>query len=112
MSASDKIALKQLIVSKALAGRSFELEMATKFKQHSAKLQEELKLSTLLPYLSKYKVLSAEEVEQINGHEPALRSKVVLEMVAKKGTAGIIGFVDCLKESDDHKKLGELFDPG
>ena len=111
VSPGDRIALMQLERSKELAGRSLELEYLTKLRSHESRLLEEINFPSLLPYLKKHKILSPEEVEKLNNTEPSQRNKELMSLVMTREVHTVVGFVECLKESSEHKELAKLFEP-
>ena len=106
LSSSDKILLLQLV-----SKEKSELELESKFKQHKAKLVEEINVPTLLPYLQKHQVISREESERLNSTSLSERTAELLHIVSSKGPRALPKFFDCLSESPEHKELGSLFGP-
>ena len=106
LSSSDKILLLQLV-----SKEKSELELESKFKQHKAKLVEEINVPALLPYLQKHQVISREESERLNSTSLSERTAELLHIVSSKGPRALPKFFDCLSESPEHKELGSLFGP-
>ena len=88
-----------------------EKRVGEKFEQHHGRLEAEIQLSSLMPYLQKQHVLSAEENEILMDVEPERRNRELLEILVKKGPQLLVRFVECLEASPENKPLAALFSP-
>lgn len=86
--------------------------MLKRFKQHAKRLEEELKVSELLPHLLKQHVLSAEELEDLSNESPTEQNQMLLKYIGEKTPFWVVRFAECLRESPDNKQLSELLLPG
>ena len=107
VSNSDRIEVLQMASKPVI----FDRDVQSKFHQLEQRLEQDLQLSSLLPYLQKAGVVSKEEVEQLQSVEPQARNRqLLLEIVGTKGAMVVHKFVGCLRESPEHRELAALFD--
>ena len=78
--------------------------------RHSQRLQQEIQLANLRSYLFKHGVLSQEEYDELMELAPEQRNEELLSKILKKTNTAVVAFHRCLKESQKHAKLAELFD--
>ena len=88
-----------------------EKRVSEKFEEHRRQLEAEIQFSSLLPYLQKQQVLSAEENARLREVEPESRNHEFLKLLVKKGPQFLVRFVECLESSPENKKLAALFAP-
>ncbi|KAL5460417.1 hypothetical protein EMCRGX_G033863 [Ephydatia muelleri] len=93
---------------------SDDCEKAKAFRRtldrHRERLQNEIQLSKLRPYLLKRAVLSQGEFEQLSNCPPAQRNEELLKTLYGKPNTAMLEFVCCLKEIPKHAELAKLFD--
>ena len=106
--ASDRIEILQL----ETRGRLVEQEVLKRFKEHSKKLEDELKASKLVPLLLKHHVLSTEEVEDLSNETPAKQNQMLLKFVSEKTPFWVVRFAECLREIPENAQLSLLLLPG
>lgn len=88
-----------------------EKRVSEKFEEHRGRLEAEIQLPSLLPYLQKQQVLSSEECMRLTEVNPARRSRELLEVLVKKGPQFLVRLVECLEASPENKELAVLFAP-
>ena len=64
----------------------------------------------LLPHLLQKKVLSAEEERELNQLEEGEKAAWLVTMVGSKGMRSIVALVESIRQSQENKKLSNLFD--
>lgn len=88
-----------------------EKRVSEKFEQHRKQLEAEIQLSSLMPYLQKQQVLSAQENATLMEITPERRKREFLEILVKKGPQFLVRFVECLEASPENKIMATLFAP-
>lgn len=88
-----------------------EKRVGEKFEQHRKRLEAEVQLSSLMPYLQKQQVLSVQENATLMEIVPERRNRQLLEILVKKGPQFLVRFVECLEASPENKTLTALFAP-
>lgn len=78
--------------------------------RYRERLQNEIQLTKLKPYLLKRAVLSEGELDQLTNYPPAQRNEELVKTLSGKPNAAVTGFVCCLKDTPKHVELAELFD--
>jgi hypothetical protein len=108
ISASDRIEILQL----ETRSRALGSEVVKHLKENARKLEEELKVSELLPLLQKQHILSPEEVEDLSNENPNRQNKMLLKFIGEKTPFWAVRFAETLKESPENKYLSQLLLPG
>ena len=107
VSQSDKIQLLHMVTRDQLQ----EKRVSEAFREHRDRLEGEMQLSSLLPYLQKQQVLSTEEHARLIEVVPERRNSELLEVLDKKGPQFLVKFVECLEKSSENQRLATLFAP-
>ena len=80
------------------------------FREHHPDLRHYLNTSSILPYLSKYSLVTAEQLEELTLPVLTNTRKVdlVLNWLPRSTVDFLEKFIVCLKEASDHLAHGEL----
>ena len=108
------LCLRNIVMDSTLNPCSDDCEKAKAFRRtldrHRERLQNEIQLFKLRPYLLKRAVLSQGELEQLSNCPPAQRNEELLKTLYGKPNTAMLEFVCCLKEIPKHAELAKLFD--
>ena len=107
MQQSDRIELLHMRARDQLQ----EKRVSERFEQHRRQLEAEIQLSSLMPYLQKQQVLSAQENATLMETLPERRNRELLDILVKKGPQFLVRFVECLEASPENKTLATIFAP-